>query len=1223
MHRAFRNITTGGVNEDSISEILGTKFKQFVNLIKRNSFSPFLFDTYSPKEISNISKHPGKKDIHYDFTEFFVSAVDAFKKIEIPIIEKSKISESYASKMSAVYDELLKGPYTTGALNADTKPFEFEQMPYIYQDSKIKYLVDGFNLLPFDEYVYFDKNDSEDNALINAIRYLRHFIALLNLDNLTGLDVINFLKKDQFFENYVDGIFDIFVSGSEYFIEGTDFPDEGHAKKYIKNGIYYGLAGIADKIIKKFKNISILSNAKKINYSSFETLNTNDDNETKTWLKTNIFNDDDDDLVEDIWNNFDALDFTNYKGVDATPEKLGIDNEKIRKYAINALYNPIYMSFGKPVLDSNDFSEMKKNAKHFTGGSRTALSANANDDDKMPALSFLYGPKYKDDKYYLVNQDTQGSFDNANLINDDIVKKIYEIDVDDNKKGVVPTILDSLYNPDDNWERIILLQIVTFMIKKLDFVTPNKPFQTLTNDDKKNIVKQIKVAFEGYKKLQPILKELANDKDHKNFSDFRDVFVNNFINHTFKYFDWNTNDKKIVQRTDKITYPKKTANNLAIPAIKKFFFDVVIKDTDFYDEFFNLMRTETSKDGEPINDNVGFNAVRDLEKDDDELKKYRLNVKKISGFTQFGKGCRMVGGNFGDIVLISLIPIYPLDGTVEAIYITKRDYIDAEKLKTADTDAIRKIGRDVYFRKPGTDEIKIYGQTINIKTITADSRLRTYFSINYHDLFKESLNDADPYKISSSSTWNGLNIILTEEMLRDASKWVRVHDASDDNYGNFVYKVNGQVEDVKEDGACSFINESVNKCLDILSSCASSSIEDGKVAYACEKIMEFSFDFGINPSGNDLANKISKMNPRIAYLILKQFKFGSYLSDEENIPFKGIRRYKVQSVSDWLREMGAGSDRCREPVAAVERPCNPKPLREQLGEETVKRIIEYAGKTDKRSFFDYLQTLVNWVNANFQVLNPEEFHKFEQGRSWPKNDDKFNTYDYLNPYGKINIRMKSLSCGLERLKSSIVNDTAGARGADLMSVIATIPTGIEMPLARPGFTYAVPSANLLYGGSSDVEDTFKNLSRQYGYELFKDIFDYLKTSMSGLQTRMKLKSTTEQNISNKLEKFRVAEEELRKSLINLIERNQLYKASQGFINAYDMDDENFKKVLEKHSNLLNISSAYNRKARNLIDLFQTIAKAVTDKIENGQTIKSSSGRAYDRPLSPTYYNPKY
>ena len=72
-----------------------------------------------------------------------------------------------------------------------------------------------------------------------------------------------------------------------------------------------------------------------------------------------------------------------------------------------------------------------------------------------------------------------------------------------------------------------------------------------------------------------------------------------------------------------------------------------------------------------------------------------------------------------------------------------------------------------------------------------------------------------------------------------------------------------------------------------------------------------------------------------------------------------------------------------------------------------------------------------------------------------------------------------------------------------------------------------------------------------------------------------------------------------------------------------MDDENFKKVLEKHSNLLNISSAYNRKARNLIDLFQTIAKAVTDKIENGQTIKSSSGRAYDRPLSPTYYNPKY
>ena len=823
-------------------------------------------------------------------------------------------------------------------------------------------------------------------------------------------------------------------------------------------------------------------------------------------------------------------------------------------------------------------------------------------------------------KRYMGIYNEQGNSIDAALFFEDRINLISNAD---KKEGLIPVIYNLNLSPEKNWERIILLQIVTYMIKSDKCKLNTNIFKELTESDRIEIVKQIKQAFSGYRKVEAILKELKNDSDPKKYAKYSDAFVGEFSLGVGRHFE--SNKGSVQPRDSELIYKKKNENTLATPFINNFFFNIIMKDDDsksFYYKYFNLIRTTVGKNSEPPGTDVPFNAVNGLDKDENELKKYRLNVRKIDTLSQFGGGCRMKGGaHVGDIVLLSIIPMYPLDGSINGIWLDRRQYISREILTKKGENAISNIGRMIYFRKPGEDKILIYGEQVDINNLIRDIDLRNLFNVDYSDIFESIVRDADSKEKDTSSIWKNNNINLTERMLRDASKWERIDNSDVKNHGNFIYK--GGIEKIEPDENCRFIKGSVNRCMDILSSCAKGEVKEGEVSESCARIMDMEFDFDINPPMNDLADMVSKMNPKLAYQILRQFKFGSYLSDKDGPqPFQELRRFRVQSVADWLNEMGANTERCKEAIAPAEGQCNPKSLREQLGEDMVKRITEYANNSGKRAFFDYLQILVSWVNANPQVLNPEEFKNFEVGAQWPEINKSFDTYDYLNPYTKINIRMKSLSCGLERLKSSIINDTAGARGADVMSSIASSPLNIQIPFARAGFTYAVPAVDfgMMYGGAFDSELAFQDISKQYGYELFNGIFNYLSKTMSGLNNKMKLKSDTEQKIKSKLDNFRDAEEKLRKSLITLIERNQLYKASHGFINTYDMSDENFRKVLDKHSNLLNISSAYNRKARNLIDLFQVIAKAITDKIETSKPAQLSSEHVDRRPLAPTYYS---
>ena len=780
--------------------------------------------------------------------------------------------------------------------------------------------------------------------------------------------------------------------------------------------------------------------------------------------------------------------------------------------------------------------------------------------------------------------------------------------------GVIPKIVDISDDTNSNIAKIIALTIVyDIILGNTDY--PTVPLRTVAQD--------IKKALEGYQYVSVRIKNIPITDYSTGFSIFRDAFVSEFTLFTSKYLTYNQTTKQLETisgphppgETRSVVPRGVKKRTLADPDIKDFYKNVVVSNPGFYEKFFNLVRTTRTSLGEPSGE-VPITEAQDIT-DDATLSKYRLNVRKEMG-RRYLTGSQM-GGLFGDIILITLMPDYPTDGSIKDLWVTRSIRIAQAKLTARGPDAIRYLIRTIYNTPITETTITVYDARIPLQEIAKIISLRGYFPINYQEYFKWILGQAIGKESILPPTWKESEYRLSEHILREASEWSR-----EDN--TFVRrKKDGTVVQEEPGDNCALFDESTRVCIDFFGQCLTSNEND--FPEACSKLFEFKFkdlDFEVNTGMNKLKEEIMKINPIIAFAILKQFRFGSYLAEESSDPFFGFRRYKVQSVGSWLEELFSEAARCAGPVAPVQNPCDPRPLKEQLG-RFADIIIKMAKDPTKKyyPFFNYLDVLVQWVNANPQVLNPEETKNPKIPSIWPDINKSYKTYNYLNPYRPAEVRLRGVSCGLERLKSSIINELAGSQASATISTIANVPLGIEMPLARPGFISPVPIASniipMLGGGIYDTEAELRNINAQYGYQLFDQIYkDLTETmlSMTGAR-KLKLTSNTEANINRKLENFKKTEEELRKSLVNLIRKNQLYQASHGYVNPYDLSGNNLASVLAKHSNLLALSSSYNKKAVNLIDLFQTMTKAILGKLEEGN-IANSSGQqlsAYERPLT--------
>lgn len=1191
-----------GGTEYNIKEVLGPKFKEFTNLLKSNNLGMF---TYANFENARMDRPTGAKsnDVSHVFSEYVVAATTAFKRIENPDIAKANLASKYAGKMYSAYDELIKGK-SLGFINPPISNLEFDQLPY-YLGNGLKYLTSGFHYFSNTSGVY--NNPATGNALNNAILYLYYYISILDLSNVNVQNIMQLLSVERSpFGRYVLEIADLLMDSS-YFKMGTgpSFPSGEDARSLIYNGVLQGLSAVAVQIINDLRNVNVTSSTTfGINLSSF------DENAVKGLIKK--FK-----SVSGAGNADTAAD-TFYKQVsdfvtsidqffDTTSEAYKALPDKAEKYVHHGLMNPFYADETKYLkeIDDNTFKDyplqiggrqqtQKKSSNSHSGmkGGVTKAgfklsSLSTSTGGNPPSLPFLYGPKDDNNKHVLITEDTTFGGKTFKIVNDAELGKFRTL-IDDIAKS---TEGDKSLNP----IRMILMSMIGHYI--------NKKGNAINYTDTE-LLSQVKKELQGYATIAARHNHIAAGLE---FGKFRDAFVSQFVSGTYKGFTLGTSEELVHAGVET---PSPNKPNLTDNLIWEFYRDYVASDPKFYGEFFNLVKS----DGTPTNEASLTEALTVPEAD---RANYRLNVKKNVGYTRL-RNLQFGGqGNFGDIVFITLIPDYPSDGSLGDIWLTRDAKITADQilsLGTLGTHVLQNIARAIYNTPPDQENVTIPGTgiTINLPE-TVRYVISTGFKIDYKDLYRTFLKDLasrDQFPSPIASGWREGELLLTEHLFRERDHWVREGD-------EFVKRgKNGEILESTFDDNCTFLNIGTVECVNFLTQCLPANESNFKEM--CSKLLDY--DFRINPDPNVLKDEVQKINPATAFAILRQLKFGSHLVEEPSHPVPGFKRYKIQSVGSWLQEM-------------MPRPCGELPagdiicqknLREQLGEDLADRIIDMLKNPNKRQFFNYLDILVQWVNANPQVLNPEELigEEYQYHGNYPKINDSFRTYSYVSPYKPAEVRLRGVTCGLERLKANIMNELSGSTARSMISNIANVPYGIEMPLSRFGFDSPLSPfqhfSSMMGGiGVYETEFNLQNLTGQYGYQVFNDIYNDLKNTMRNLvgKERMKLTEKSESKIQQKLENFRATEEALVKSLQNLIEKNKLYQASNGHINPYVEDERQYAAILAKHSNLLNLSSAYNKRAVNLIDMFQTISNAILDKFDSGK----GSTTGYQRPITMGYH----
>lgn len=1220
----------GGANEYKINEVLGPKFKEFITMLDNQKLKAFTFETLAKQTTTQIGPNtPKLNDIHYDFTEYLVAASAAFRQIETPEYKKAELAGKFADVVSDIFKKMTSEHVTGEIFTIPTELFSFPQLPCKSGAKKITHLVNGFHLFPYTSATYEKPYPSiPENGLINAIKYLYHYIALLDLTNLDAKEVINFLREDNYtFMKYVYQIVDAFMS-TDYFTKSAAFATTDDVTTIILDGVLGGLTTIALRIINNFNEINKSLPATAIGigkqFENFQGLDNTNAKDFKAYLKSLIPGFSDDAVLTEVH----ALFADDYKDVLKTGATMptGLSPERIREYQIDGLNNPFYLNID---AKKTVFSEMidptkicttqkqyggtnkgrsdRNNKKHYdnqfyhTGGVISGTSVPTSADGKIASLCFLYGPKKttgtNPDKQFLITANEHGDKDaTATILNANTAEFMYES---------IDKITQFSDNPSTNPVKIILLAALIYLVEnKINAKV------ALTDDQKTAIVGQMRNSVTKYRIVSHRLKNIPKTNFAASLEEFRDAFISEFTLGAYKQGQglvWDVKTAQLVKSTaaQPTNIPK---SNLEVAEIKDFYTNIVASDPDFYQKFFNLVRSEKTSDGKEPNTDAPIKDAMDVINKPDDLRKYRLNVRKLVGWTRLTGG-QFGGKTYGEIMLNYYVPLYLDDPNIGDLWISRSIKIPKNQLLSENgSEALRYIVRKVYNTPVTENTIEIYGVPISLIDIV-NKVTQTAFAFDYQLIFKNALKAAVSTAPGLPALWKEGEIKLTEHMLRVASKWEREDD-------HFVLKNDkGEIVD-QEINNCALINENTRDCMGFFTSCFSAT--DANFDTACSRILDFNFNISASPEV--LKKEVMKIDPSVAFAILKQFKFGSRLEEEKYRPFKGFKRYKVQSVSNWLEELFSDKDRCNVPPVVSPNPCGT--LRQQLG--ALADVIMTMARSNNKAFLDYLDILVQWVNANPQVLNPEEAkYMTVTERRWPDIDKSFRLYDHVNPYVPAEIRLRGIVCGLERLKGSIVNEIAGFRGSGIISNIAKMPLGIDMPFGRPGFVSPVPQQNFLpmFGGFTGIYETesdLQNLNAYYGYTMFNQLYQDLISTMDSLVgKKIRISGDSKSGIELKLENFRKLEEEIRHAISSMIEKKKLQQASRGYIDPEKIKtDDELAAVFAKHSNLLRMSAAYNKKATNLIDYFRTITEAILGKItETGK--QTTFG--YERPLTMGYH----
>ena len=1126
------------------TDILGAKFIKFVKMMEADPLQSLLVSSFTNSQ--NVPAGTQLTDIHYEATQYIMAVANAMRNVEVPSQARISSYRVAGDKLENSYDSLVVGAAGSIPTSAvSTTPFVID-----VASSSVKELLPGLNAVH--SHISQMKNVGGANtATVNLVNYLHRFISLVDLDSLTGGQVVDFLVEHDtlVFGSLVSELENSF--GSLVAVGTVSGARDGviNALKAVATKIILALRGVSGVTALNIPNV-VGNWSGPVAGGAPATLMALDMESLGVPRATSV-------AVAKALNNLNNI---RAKGT-ALPATVPVPDT----VTTNGLYNYGYM-LGIPEVVGGG---APAGAPTGAPGGRKKAPVVAATPGGAVSPDFLYGEPAADGKRYRLDKpQVRDAATSAPTADSEIIVPANGVLLNDVLVTLTGLPIQAVVG---------ILAIKSLAIEGLNL---KQDFSGAGNADLPKINARIQEYARKYATVGARLGRIATLDAVELAKSLRNTFVDAFL------MGANIVTAGPYLPGNKLTLADANAKEL-------YTLMTTGSDLQTYAKFFNLVDVT---DGSVLD--LGANIAPA------DLSKFRLNVKKVEGL-QTG-GALMRGGVRGDIMFVTILPDYD-PATVTGILLSPSVRIDASVLKALPDlrEAIRSIFRDVYEAPVGQNQIVILGQSpaINISDILAVVRQRADFSLNwsalYAGLIKRNL-DGRVKVASGFSSWESfLKTNITREI---ATQWHRV----DDTDGGYFQRrgPNGEVMAENPVNNCAFLDIGAAECMSFLEDCAYSKDRD-TLGAVCAKLADSSFKYNIAQS--DIKEKVTNIDPKTAYAILSKFGFGEQLIEDLNAMPRGLRRNVVQSVGSWLKDLSNMAD---------------KDVRFGANANAAGGIFEKI--SNNPTLLNYLEVLVAWVNVNPQVLNPEEHARPAAVFDLPGRSKRYNQYFHLSPYKQAKLNLGSTCGALDRLRSSIENRLAGYDGNAMIRNISGVPLGIEAPFNRAVFSSGVmPNIMYMNGGhdAHSLEAELQAVNNTYGSGIFEQIYKDLSATMDMIKVNepnrsVRLSNNSRNAIETKLKSIKEVEDALRKSLSNLITKNQIYKASYGQVDAFDVDDSKLPDLLAKHSNLLGLTEAYNRKSINIINLLQTIATALNAKLAK----EEPAATTYTRPMRMNPWN---
>lgn len=1188
-------------------------------------------ERYSPMERPSGG---ALNDVHPDLFKYITTLVYSMKAIEEPELTMNEVASKYAEKLGPIVEKLQTG--IIGSTSLDVKPLEF---PGFLEKSggsgKLKWEINGFGSLDTD--TFMGVNSNSYTAYTRMIYYLLRFIAVLDLTTgVNGDDIITFLRGH---DSFTFGPLVVQIASDISSKHHSNPIDAGTNKDIIFHGIERGLAYVATEIINKFKTLSSSTHTNELNLQTgVEKLKTGlvagpvdtaligkfstKIGDISTELRAIVPHLIDDAIATTLFgtsshakDRFDNGILNVYhldKGIaDGTPAELQFKGyvgsgpgsgktlaQLIDEWKLDVVTNTYFTSthagdtydaiLVKPGLTTNAAILADWKVKDDAAGRTEYLTyppyptvAPAAVSD-YPNASFLYTPKITEANH------TDNKLHRLNV-------ELTEHAVNTNKLTILPNTVTTA---------------IKAIIAKLNLspITGLKDLSQILSA-KAGVLGIIVAAYKNNMDLSGAINQVNADKIKEamlnNIRGFdrienRLMYIYTNINKSTQMFagfpqlseqfieGFTLGTKKLQSTNGKVTYidPKKRKPLSTWKELYSFITENAA-NIEFFDELFNLV--EIDPNTKKIKDTQNIPLDRAAKEND--LTKYSLNVKKknpeqVSSLQQLGGN----GERYDPRFFIVLIPEFD-PNKIGNLWLDYKIFIPHNLIKSH-VFLRNEIARKLYYAP--LSELKKRMQivdpsiTINPLDIVNDFANGGFqLSISH----KSSARVYDPlkyYPIGPSAVpgWENVDMKLASDIAKETDRWER------EGY-NWRY-VNKDKKDIdrEETMDCAFLDP--NRCKNFIE-CIST---QGRSDECLKFLYNPSYIKTIPDNNTDIIKQVKLMHPMAAASFLSKIGFRIERSE---VPLawngrgkKQMRRDVVESVTKWMSNLENLKDICGNQ------------------HENIKKRLR-VNCTENRNLFSYLQILVEWVNANPQVLNEEEtLDEPPKPVSQRKADDSLVIYDYVASQAQKR-KVTSLCDGLYRMKSNLENDLSGWNSETLLNNIYKTPD-LSMPFNRAVIISANPHIpNRVYGGNSAFEYSLKNYSELAGSRVFRDWYDEIKNIMAdmskGNDYRMRIKGDTEKKIDAKLEAFEKIEKEIIVLMQEVIDRKNLFRASNGRLDLgqiqrggdkesdkYDAERRDRALALEKHANLVNLISAYQKRAINLTDVIKTIAETVAEKL---------------------------